>query len=184
VQGYVREVKNMAENQANQIRERNREISDGAFTAISDPSSTSVPPQPEAVPPHLDFAPLDAAVAALGRSADHYQHAFERTGERGKALGNATPANPLSHVNGDLLQAERALTDPAGLPGRPWYKHQLYAPGFYTGYSVKTIPAVREAIEQKQWDAAARAIVSVSRVLESEAATIERAATDLDHAPE
>jgi N-acetylated-alpha-linked acidic dipeptidase len=51
-----------------------------------------------------------------------------------------------------LYQSERRLTGEPGLPRRPWFKHQIYAPGFYTGYGVKTIPGVREAIEQKQWD--------------------------------
>jgi N-acetylated-alpha-linked acidic dipeptidase len=74
------------------------------------------------------------------------------------------------------------LTDSNGLPGRPWFKHQLYAPGFYTGYGVKTVPAVREAIEQKQWSAAEQAINTVAKVLEKEAAAIERAAGSLEHA--
>jgi N-acetylated-alpha-linked acidic dipeptidase len=86
-------------------------------------------------------------------------------------------------VNEELLRTERVLTDPNGLPGRPWYKHQLYAPGFYTGYGVKTIPAVREAIEQHQWTLAQQSIASVARVIAGEAAAIERAASDLDSVP-
>jgi N-acetylated-alpha-linked acidic dipeptidase len=68
------------------------------------------------------------------------------------------------------------------LPGREWFKHQLYAPGFYTGYGVKTVPAVREAIEQKQWSTAEESINSVAKVLENEAAVIEKAASSLEHA--
>jgi N-acetylated-alpha-linked acidic dipeptidase len=184
VQGYVTEIERLAESQANQIRERNREVSEGLFSATTDPTSnTSVLPQAEALPPKLDFGPLDGAVATLKRSADHYQQAFTHAGDAdGAAIGGAAGATALNRVNQELLQAERALTDPAGLPGRPWYKHQLYAPGFYTGYGVKTIPAVREAIEQKQWEVATRSIGSVARVLENEAAVVDRAATDLDHA--
>jgi N-acetylated-alpha-linked acidic dipeptidase len=81
-----------------------------------------------------------------------------------------------------LLRTERALTEPDGLPGRPWFKHQLYAPGFYTGYGVKTIPAVREAIEQKQWALAEQSIQTVAKVLEGESVVIERAADELDRA--
>ena len=81
------------------------------------------------------------------------------------------------------MHAVRArLTDSQGLPGRPWYKNQLYAPGAYTGYSVKTIPAVREAIEQKQWDLAAQSIGNVAKVITNAAASIERAANDLERA--
>jgi N-acetylated-alpha-linked acidic dipeptidase len=65
------------------------------------------------------------------------------------------------------------------LPNRPWFKHQLYAPGFYTGYAVKTVPAVREAIEQKQWKQADEAIVVVAGVLRDEAALISAAAAKL-----
>ena len=184
VQEYVTEIERLAESQANQIRERNREVSEGLFSATTDPTSnTSVLPQAAALPPKLDFGPLDGAVATLKRSADHYQQAFTHAGDAdGAAIGRAAGATALNRVNQELLQAERALTDPAGLPGRPWYKHQLYAPGFYTGYGVKTIPAVREAIEQKQWEVATRSIGSVARVLENEAAVVDRAATDLDHA--
>ena len=77
---------------------------------------------------------------------------------------------------------ERSLLDPAGLPKRPWFKHQLYAPGFYTGYGVKTIPAVREAIEQKDWTLADQKIVAVGKTLENEAAAIEKAAAALESA--
>jgi N-acetylated-alpha-linked acidic dipeptidase len=183
VKDYVGEIEKLAETQANNVRERNREIAAGVFLSASDPTIKSVPPPAEPVPPHLDFAPLDAAVAALGRSADRYQHAFAHAEENNAALLAHVQGSPgLSQVNQELLHTERALIDPNGLPGRPWYKHQLYAPGLYTGYAVKTIPAVREAIEQKQWDVAARAIPSVAQVLQNEATAIDRAAGDLERA--
>ena len=122
---------------------------------------------------------MENALDLLSLSADHYQRAAARAQQGdGAAVGRAS----LSRVNEELLHAERALTDRNGLPGRPWFKHQLYAPGFYTGYGVKTIPAVREAIEQKQWGLAEQSIQNVAKVLEGESAAIERAADDLDHA--
>ena len=78
-------------------------------------------------------------------------------------------------VNRILIQTERALTLDAGLPGRPWFRHQIYAPGFYTGYGVKTLPAVREAIEQREWDKTATHIDTVAATLERYADTIGRA---------
>jgi len=63
------------------------------------------------------------------------------------------------------LAAEHALTTPTGLPRRPWYRHQLYAPGFSTGYGVKTMPYTREAIEQRNWDQARAGIVTVAAAL-------------------
>jgi N-acetylated-alpha-linked acidic dipeptidase len=83
-------------------------------------------------------------------------------------------------VNARLIQGERQLTDPGGLPRRPWYRHLLYAPGAYTGYAVKTIPGVREGIEQKQFAEAEGEIVRVARALDRETALIDAAAADLE----
>ena len=179
VRDYVNELQRLADNESNQIRERNREISEGIFSATSDPRKPLVTPMPEAAPPHLNFAPLQNALDALNQSANHYQRVYAQMAQDGgAALGRAS----LAGVNLELLQSERALTDANGLPGRPWFKHQLYAPGFYTGYGVKTVPAVREAIEQKQWSSAEQSIDTVAKVLENEAAVIETAATSLEHA--
>jgi N-acetylated-alpha-linked acidic dipeptidase len=78
-----------------------------------------------------------------------------------------------------LIESERKLTNPEGLPNRPWFKHQIYAPGFYTGYAAKTMPAVREAIEQKQWKQADAGIAVVAHVLQDEAELISAAAAKL-----
>ena len=179
VRGYAGELQRLAENEGNQIRERNREISEGVFGATSDPRTPSAPPAAEAVPPHLNFAPLQNGLDALNQSAEHYQRVYARAEQdSGAALGRAS----LAQVNLELMRSERALTDANGLPGRAWFKHQLYAPGFYTGYGVKTVPAVREAIEQKQWSTAEQAINTVAKVLDNEAAVIEKAAASLEHA--
>ena len=95
-------------------------------------------------------------------------------------LSKATLAGRnLASLNAKLIQMERGLTDPEGLPRRPWFRHQLYAPGFYTGYGVKTIPAVREAIEQKQWAEAETQIARVGKVLQNEARMLDAAAAEL-----
>ncbi len=100
----------------------------------------------------------------------------------GRMAGRLLAHASLQAVNEKLLQSERKLTSPQGLPGRSWFKHQIYAPGFYTGYGVKTIPGVREAIEQKKWKEADAEIVLVGRVLQDEAALIDSAATELEKA--
>jgi N-acetylated-alpha-linked acidic dipeptidase len=81
-----------------------------------------------------------------------------------------------------LIAVERSLTLNEGLPNRPWFKHQIYAPGFYTGYGVKTLPAVRESIEQKQWAQAEEQIIKVGKVLENAGEAIQGAATELSRA--
>ena len=86
----------------------------------------------------------------------------------------------VQQVNALLIQSERKLMSDDGLPNRPWFKHQVYAPGFYTGYGVKTIPAVREAIEQKDWSTAESSIGKVANVFTAEAQLVEQAATTLE----
>ncbi len=85
-------------------------------------------------------------------------------------------------LNAKLIQSERKLTHSDGLANRPWYKHQMYAPGFYTGYGVKTIPAVREAIEQKKWQNVDTNIVKVAAVMNGFTTLVNSAAADLEKA--
>jgi len=176
VQTYLKELKALAQKSQEEISERNREIEEGVFQATNDPRRPLVPPSTEAVPPHLNFAPLENAVDTLTRSAAEYRKAFDQANANG---GAALASASLAQVNKLLIESERKLTNAEGLPNRSWFKHQLYAPGFYTGYAVKTVPAVREAIEQKRWRQADEAIVVVSGVLENEAALISSAAQKL-----
>ncbi len=147
VKMYVTEVKKFSAEQRDAIRQKNQEISEGMFEATSDPRLTWVTPKKEELPPYINFAPLDNAVEALQRSSAEYQKALERVSANG---GVALASTSLQEVNALLLQSEHKLTTPEGLPGRFWYKHELYAPGVYTGYEAKAIPAVREALEQKK----------------------------------
>ena len=176
VQMYVREVKKFAGEQQAEVTERNREIEEGAFTATADPKEKYVPPAREDVPPHLNFAPLDNAVDKLNRSAEEYGKALTAASANdGAALAKAS----LQSLNEMLMQSEHKLTTPEGLPGRFWFKHELYAPGAYTGYAAKAIPAVREALEQKKWKQAEDAAARVAKVLEAEAGLISEAAAKL-----
>jgi len=176
VQTYAKELKALAQKMRDDIVERNHEIEEGVFTATNDPKKPLIPPPPEAIPPFLNFAPFENAVDRLNRSATEYRKALEQANANG---GAALASSSLAEVNRLLIDSEHKLTSIEGLPNRPWYKHQLYAPGFYTGYAVKTVPAVRESIELKQWKQADDAIVKVAQVLEGEAALISSAATKL-----
>ena len=176
VETYLKELKSLAQKTQDEIRERNREIDEGVFKATNDPKRPLEPPSVEVVPPHLNFAPMENAVDMLNRSAAEYRKALEQASTNGGApLASAS----LAEVNKMLIDSERKLTNAAGLPNRPWFKHQLYAPGFYTGYAVKTVPAVREAIELKKWPQADEAIVVVAHILEDESALISSAAAKL-----
>jgi N-acetylated-alpha-linked acidic dipeptidase len=172
-QTYVRELQTLLKERQDEVRERNRQIDEGVFASVADRRRPVRAPAVEEVPPALNFAPLENAASALTGAAERYRKAFE------SARLKLTPESARA-VNVRLMQSERLLTDPAGLPRRPWYRHLLYAPGFYTGYAVKTMPGVREAIEEKNYAEAEAEIVRVARALEREKALIEAAAADLE----
>ena len=151
---YISELQKLAAQERDQIIERNRQIDEGVFSATNDPKKPMVPPAKETVPPFLSFAPLENGLAALQREGEHYDKSLAKAAANG---GAALAGKSLREVNQNLIAMERALMSNEGLPNREWFKHQIYAPGFYTGYGVKTIPAVRESIEQKQWKSGRRA---------------------------
>jgi len=180
IKSYVADVKNLANKMRNDAIERNRELDEGLFSATADPRQkpASVAPPREEVPPYLNFAPLDNAVDALTQASAEYRKALDAASANGGALASAS----LAEVNQMLIDNEQQLTLEKGLPGRPWYKHYIDAPGQYTGYAAKTLPAVREAIELKRWKEADEEIVVTSKVLETEAAHIRTAAEKLSAA--
>ena len=177
VEMYTKNLQKLLAAKQEEIRERNRELDEGVFQATFDPRRPTVAPAREEVPPHLNFAPMQNAVDSLTRSARHYQRALS---EKQSSLEEDAVAARLGALNRDLIESERRLTNADGLPRRPWYKHLLYAPGVYTGYGVKTVPGVREGIEQKRYAEAEQEIVRVSKALEDESALIESAARELE----
>jgi N-acetylated-alpha-linked acidic dipeptidase len=120
--------------------------------------------------PVIDLAPLDAAATRLDRSAKAFQAAYDA---RMATPGRMTPAQQQA-IDAAMARMEQGLTDPSGLPGRGWYKHMIYAPGLLTGYGVKTVPGVREAIEQRRWDEAGRYAVVTARVLDGYRTQLDR----------
>lgn len=123
----------------------------------------------------IDLSPLKSAVRALAENARRYEDALGRAGASGfKQVKQASSLNKL------LYQAERKLTSEQGLPRRPWFRHQIYAPGFYTGYGVKTIPGVREAIEEKHWDEVEPQIKNAAAAIQALILQIEAAARLLE----
>ena len=165
VQGYVKDLQSLRDRRAEQIAERNRQIDENLFRFTSDPRDPTTAPERQAPAPQLNFAPLLNALDSLNHAASRYETTYNRVVAEGRTRN-------AKAVNERLLQAERALTSAEGLKNRPWYVHMLYAPGFYTGYGVKTIPGVREAIEQGQWSDADREIARAAAAVEREATLI------------
>jgi N-acetylated-alpha-linked acidic dipeptidase len=170
---YIEEVKALLESRRKQAEEIRQNLNEGVYRATNDPRDPTVAPSPQEIPPYLNFAPLDNAVAALDRAAADYTKALA------SAQSKPLPPDRLKTVNQDLAMAERKLTNPQGLPRRPWMQHLLYAPGWYTGYSAKTLPGVREAIEEGRYTEAEEQVVLVARALRDEAAWVEQLSKEL-----
>jgi N-acetylated-alpha-linked acidic dipeptidase len=171
VHSYITELHALLKTRQEAAKEQNLQLDEGVFAEVNDPRRPKSAPKHEAVPPALNFAPLENAASALTLAAHRYTKAQDAS--RGKLEHNPTA---LLQVNQLLMQSERQYLDPNGLPNREWFKHLLYAPGFYTGYSVKTMPGVREGIEQKQFGLIDAEVAKLALALEHEVELINQAA--------
>lgn len=163
---YVKEITTLADTMREETKTLNKMIADGTLKAVQDPTEIFIVPKPKSEVPFLNFAPLNNALNSLQESAKNYQTAAK----------NVPSPSSQKQLDEILLKSERALTNNAGLPRRDWFKHQIYAPGFYTGYGVKTLPSVREAIEQRDWKEANEQVLIVAKTIENFAAEIDKAA--------
>jgi N-acetylated-alpha-linked acidic dipeptidase len=166
VNQYINEVIKLTDTMRDDTVAMNQIITSGMWQSVQDPKETFILPKTNKPVPFLNFSPLQNSLAHLRESARNFQTA--------SAGGQFSPAVQKS-LDEILMKAERALTNPNGLPRRDWFKHQIYAPGFYTGYGVKTLPGVRESIEQRDWIEAARQINNAAQTIEGFAAEIDRA---------
>ncbi|MFT6370053.1 MAG: N-acetylated-alpha-linked acidic dipeptidase, partial [Maribacter sp.] len=139
------------------IERHNKLVKSNAFVLASDPQKEFNEPATKKDVPYLNFAPVQNELASLNTTIKML------------SLTNGIQISKAKQeeLNQKLIGAERMLTAEKGLPRRPWFKHQIYAPGFYTGYGVKTLPGVREAIEQKDWKEAQEQITVLSNTLQS-----------------
>ena len=167
VRTYDEELQLLLKKKREEVAERNREIQDGVFAAIDDPRRPRVAPKVETMPPALDFTPMSRAIEVLTRRAAALDEA------RAAAAKKSAPAAALAAIDAKIALSEQQLLDAAGLVHREWFKHLLYAPGFYTGYGVKTVPGVREAMEQGEYQRVPAEMGRVAQALEREAAWLD-----------
>jgi N-acetylated-alpha-linked acidic dipeptidase len=176
---YESELEKILKAAQEDIAERNTEIQEGVFTAAADPKKTYVPPPAQTVPQFMNFAPMKNAITQLKEASEQYSKAWEKW----KATGfSALPAESARTLNTDLMQISRMFLNDAGLPERPWFKNQIYAPGAYTGYDARPIAAVREYMDEKKFVEANGQIPQVSEAILRASAGIAKAAGDLDRA--
>jgi N-acetylated-alpha-linked acidic dipeptidase len=175
---YETDLEKLLKDKQDEFTERNLELQEGVFTATSDPHKTYVPPPAEIVPPFMNFAPMKNSIELLKKSADDYSKALAKF----KSSGAVISQQSLDAVNADLIGVSRLFLNEKGLPERPWFKNQIYAPGAYTGYGAKPVAAVREYMDEKKWQQADAQIPMVAHVIENIAGGISKAAADLDAA--
>lgn len=174
---YETELEKVLKDKQDEFRERNLELKEGVFTAIADPRKPSVPPPTETVPPYINFAPMKNGIEQLRKSSERYSKALTEWQAKGSP---ALSADVLRKLNSDLLGISRLFLNANGLPERPWFKNQIYAPGAYTGSGAKPIAAVREYMDEKKWKEAEAQVPQVSQVIETVAAGIDKAAAELE----
>jgi N-acetylated-alpha-linked acidic dipeptidase len=171
VAGYNEELHKLAEGMRTKTRELAKLLEDESYKLTVNPDFPRAAPARLVDVPYLNFASLDNAVARLEQSAK----AFDREYARLSATSDSGSSGERERVNSTLAVLEQNLMDSRGLPGREWYQHMIYAPGLHTGYGVKTLPGIREAIEERRWDEANQYIGVVSRALNNYSARMDRA---------
>jgi N-acetylated-alpha-linked acidic dipeptidase len=167
VDGYVTELKALLENTRTETQQENKMIWDKLFEIAQDPTKKFQSPKMKDEVPYLNFSNLENALARLKDISEEFHKQYDSAIQ--------LPVVKQNELNEILYKAERSLINENGLPKRPWYKHQIYAPGYYTGYGVKTLPGIREAIEQRNWKEAQENIEIVSKTMETYTQQVQHA---------
>jgi N-acetylated-alpha-linked acidic dipeptidase len=173
VSDYLEQLEKLADDERDQAENQAGMLRDRAFQLAADPTKSSGLPTPLDRVPHLEFAALENASDRLQRSAKAYDDALARNGAD-------LPGARLAHLQSLMLTIDQTLAPEVGLPGRPWYKNLVYAPGRFTGYEAKTLPGVREAIEDRRWADANRYATVTADALNAYSDRLDRATSVLN----
>jgi N-acetylated-alpha-linked acidic dipeptidase len=168
VNEYAADVKMLLDNTRTETETENKLIKDKLFDVAQDPTKFAKKSTVKDFVPYLNFSSLDNALAELKTAAEDFQKLFEKAAQ--------LPVEKQNQLNTILYKAERSLLQERGLPRRAWYKHQIYAPGYYTGYGVKTLPGIREGIEERHWQEAQEHIEIVAKTIGNYVGEINKAA--------
>ena len=168
---YLEELHKLSDEKRKKSEDLAKLLDKNAFALAADPTRVVLPPEREPEVPFLDFAALDNVVARLKKSAQAYDEAYAKS-------TSLTPAK-RKELNAQLRGLEQTLITPKGLAGREWYKHVVYAPGLLTGYGVKTLPGVREAIEDNRWAEANQFAAVTAAALTAYCDLLDKAAASL-----
>ncbi|WP_108247327.1 transferrin receptor-like dimerization domain-containing protein [Muricauda brasiliensis] len=164
IETYLGEVMKTLETMRSDVEKHNKLVKADTYGLVMDPKKPIAPAKMEGEVPYLDFSPIQNVVAELKKSIETFS----------KADALALSPAKKAQLNQELMGMEQILLQDKGLPRRDWFKHQIYAPGFYTGYGVKTLPGVREAIEQKEWKEAQEQIGVLATTLKAFDAQVQK----------
>ena len=158
INDYATEIKTLLDKTRTETEDETKMLKEKLFDLAKDPKKVYNPPPAKEIVPYLNFSDLDNALTELKNASEEFKNGYAK----------ATQLAPEKQIqlNGILYKAERSLLQQNGLPRRPWYRHQVYAPGYYTGYGVKTIPGIREAVEQGFWKEAQENIAIVAKTIQ------------------
>jgi N-acetylated-alpha-linked acidic dipeptidase len=167
VNDYVTEIKAMADQMRTDAEWDQKIAKEKLYELAADPRQKVGPPVQKSEVPYFDFSKLENSLVELKKKADEFNGLWP--------AAMKLSADKKKKLNEILYMAERSLVREEGLPRRKWWKHQIYAPGFYTGYGVKTIPGVRESIEERQWKEAQENINIVAETISKYSSQINEA---------
>jgi N-acetylated-alpha-linked acidic dipeptidase len=171
VNEYITELKILLETTRSETETENKLIQDKLYDLAKDPRKGFLSPKQKEAVPFLNFSNLENAMAALKAGAEEFQKLY--------SAGAQLSPEKQKELNEILYKVERALINEKGLPRRSWYRHQIYAPGFYTGYGVKTLPGIREGIEERNWLEAQENIEVVAKTITVYTEQVKKAAAVL-----
>ena len=171
---FIKDNKKLYQVVQQSTEQRNRLLDNEDFTISRNPKKTYLPPERLPQVPGFDFKPLDDAFARLTSNAWKYEDALFNFKK------GSLSAEKKSEINALLKGVDQAFINIEGLPRRDWFKNMMYAPGYYTGYGVKTLPGIREGLEERQWDEVRKYIKEVSKALDRASVNINSASRILD----
>ena len=166
---FVEQNKKLSEDIRKSTKSLNDLLDNNDFAISSNPKKTYLPPKRLRQVPEFDFKPLDAALARLSTSAWKYEEALLKFQKGSLSIERKSKINAL------LRSVDQAFIYSKGLPRRDWFKNMMYAPGYYTGYGVKTLPGIREGLEERKWNEVRVYIKEVSKALDRASENINSA---------
>lgn len=161
VSEYADEMFSAMEQSRSDVLHHNRLVRDGHYKAAANVRESFRTPVLREEVPYINLSPMLNSVHRLKVSAAAFDAAYNEMVEGGYSL----PKNVVNELDKLMYSIESKLTRPEGLPRRPWYRHHVYAPGYYTGYGVKTLPGVREGIEEYKWEETQEQMAKLAEVL-------------------